>query len=85
MTSTTINGATCYGAEYTGVAARKLDQTVYTCAYMTINGVTYYSDLVNYSIHRYAQNMIARGGVMGTLAKRVVVYGDAAKAYHESK
>ena len=85
MTSTTINGATCYGAEYTGVAARNIDQTVYACAYMTINGVTYYSDLINYSVHRYAQNMIARGGTMGTLAKRVVVYGEAAKAYYESK
>ncbi len=85
MTSTTINGATCYGAEYSGIAARSIDQTVYACAYMTIDGVTYYSDLVNYSIHRYAQNMISRGGVMGTLAKRVIVYGEAAKAYYESK
>ncbi|MBQ5749364.1 MAG: hypothetical protein IIV87_04320, partial [Oscillospiraceae bacterium] len=80
---TTINGAAHFGAEVVGIPARSIDQTVYACAYMTIDGVTYYSDLVNYSVHQYARNKLTDAN-MGELVKRVVNYGLAAKAYHES-
>ncbi len=80
---TEINGVTHYGAEVVGIPARSIDQTIYACAYMTIDGVTYYSDLVNYSVHQYAQNKLNDAN-MGELVKRVVNYGQAAKAYYES-
>lgn len=73
-----------YCAYIEGIAAKNMGDTVSVCAAVTIDGVTYYTEVLNYSIHRYAGNMISKNGNMVDLAKTLVIYSNAAKTHFAS-
>ena len=66
--------------QITGIAAKELDETYYVAAvYTDINGNTYCTGLIPYSLSKYCLNN-ANGG-MGQLAQATAMYGYYAKLY----
>jgi hypothetical protein len=71
-----------YFANYTGIAAKQIDETVFVAGVYTSGGVRYSSPVLSYSLSAYCADQIAKGSAtMQDFAKATVVYGDAAKTY----
>ena len=66
------------------VVARAYGETIYACAYIVdAAGNEYYSEVFNMSPENYAQGRVenSSNANMVAVAKALVVYGEAAKAY----
>jgi hypothetical protein len=71
-----------YFGNYTGIAAKQIDETVFVAGVYTSGGVRYSSPVLSYSLRAYCADQIAKGSAtMQDFAKATVVYGDAAKTY----
>jgi hypothetical protein len=67
--------------KYEGLPAKNMFSTVYACmVFEDADGNLYYSGVVGYSPERYAY-INRNDAENGPLAKRLVIYGDAARAY----
>ena len=64
-----------------GIAAKDMGKTIYLCASVTVDGTTYYTKPVAYSIHQYAANQISKADPIAELAKTLVIYSNTAKHY----
>lgn len=71
-----------YFANFTGIAAKQIDETVFAAGVYTSNGVRYSSPVLYYSLGAYCQQQIATGSeTMKDFAKATVVYGHYAELY----
>ena len=74
-----------YEFKYRGLAAKEMFHPVYACAKITDDaGNVYYSGVVAYSPERYAyisSTSATATAAEAELAKRLVIYGDAARAF----
>jgi hypothetical protein len=77
MNMTAENGV-CHG-QITGVAAKQLDDTYYVAAVYTVDGETYCTGVIAYSLSTYCMRNAASN--IGELARATAVYGYHAKAY----
>ena len=84
----TISGKTYLRFEYRALAAKQMADTVYTRAYVSANGQSYYSDLTSYSILQYAYNKLGKTGSapttnenLKTLLTDMLSYGASAQRY----
>jgi hypothetical protein len=67
---------------YTGIAAKQIDETVFVAGVYESGGVRYSSPVLCYSLGAYCADQIASGSeTMQNFAKATVVYGDAAESY----
>lgn len=68
--------------KYEGQAAKEMFNTVFACmAFEDADGNVVYSGVVGYSPERYAYLNQNKGDTNAELAKRLVVYGDAARTF----
>jgi len=76
-----------YSYKHKGLPAKAMFSAVYACAIITdADGNEYYSGVIVYCPERYAAiNMESTKEATANLAKRMVIYGDAAKTYFENK
>ena len=82
VTMATASTPAEYFANYTGIAAKQIDETVFVAGVYTSGGVRYSSPVLCYSLSAYCADQIAKGSAtMQDFAKATVVYGDAAKTY----
>ena len=72
-----------YEFKYDGLAAKEMFSPIYACAMITDdNGTVYYSGVVAYCPERFAYINAANSSVTeAELAKRIVIYGDAARTF----
>ena len=70
-----------YWADYAGIAAKEIDKTVYVCGVYEVDGVTYSTGVIPYSIGYYCTRKAAASGDMQALAMATAVYCYYAKAY----
>jgi hypothetical protein len=70
-----------YWACIDGIAAKEIDQMIYACAVYEVDGVTYTTGVIPYSIATYCANKVTNKTEMQSLAAAMVVYGHHAKAY----
>ena len=71
-----------YFGNYTGIAAKQIDETVFVASVYTSGGTRYSSPVLYYSLGTYCSDQIAKGSdTMQNFARATVVYGDAAKTY----
>jgi hypothetical protein len=70
-----------YWANVAGIAAKQLDETFYVAAVYTVNGETFCTGVVAYSISKYCMNKISSGSDIAALAAAMAVYGHHAKVY----
>jgi hypothetical protein len=71
-----------YFGNYTGIAAKQIDETVFVASVYTSGGIRYSSPVLYYSLGTYCSDQIAKGSdTMQNFARATVVYGDAAKTY----
>jgi len=61
-----------------GISAKQIDQTFYTAAVYSVDGVSYYSPVVSYSLGAYCKSVTAQGNALGAAA---AVYGYYAASY----
>jgi hypothetical protein len=81
MEMTLTGTANRYWANVEGIAAKEMDQTIYACGIYEIDGVTYSTGVIPYSLAQYAANKAASEGNMQAFAAAMAVYGHHAKAY----
>ena len=65
----------------TGIAAKELDDTVYVAATYTVDGQTFCSGVIAYSISGYCIKQA--DGNMGDLAQATAMYGYYAERYFD--
>jgi hypothetical protein len=70
-----------YWANYTGIAAKHLDKTVFVCGVYEVDGVTYSTGVISYSLGHYCTSKATNTGATGTFAKATAVYSYYAKVY----
>jgi hypothetical protein len=70
-----------FWADYRGIAAKDIDKTVYVCGVYEVDGVTYSTGVIPYSIGYYCTKKAAAGGKMQAFAMATAVYCYYAKAY----
>ena len=75
------NGNNIFHAPITGIAAKHLDDTVYVAATYTVNGQTFCSGVIAYSISGYCIKQA--DGNMGDLAQATAMYGYYAERYFD--
>ena len=80
MSNIGLNGSR-YQGYIEGIAAKNMGDTIYICAAATIDGETYYTAPISYSIHKYANNQINKNNAMTDLCKTLLIYSAAAKEY----
>ena len=68
-----------YWAPVEGIAAKQIDETVYVAAVYELDGTSYCSGVIPYTISRYCMNHAH--GVMGELAQATAMYGYYAQRY----
>jgi hypothetical protein len=68
-----------YHGAITGIAAKELDDTVYVAATYTVDGQTFCSGVIAYSLSGYC--MKQANGNMGELAQATAMYGYYAANY----
>ena len=75
-----------FGANFAGIPAKKIDETVFACAVYEYDGVRYCSGVRPVSLGNYCVDRAANGSAkMQPLAKAIAVYGNYAKAYFANK
>ena len=70
-----------YWAQIDGIAAKDLDETFYVAAVYTVNGETFCSGVIAYSLSTYCMKLAANGSAMQALAQSTAVYGYYADTY----
>jgi hypothetical protein len=71
-----------YWANYTGIAAKNMDQTIFACGVYEKDGVTYSTGVISYSLARYCKNMAnSTTSNFRAVAQATAVYGYHAKTY----
>jgi hypothetical protein len=70
-----------YWACLDGIAAKDMDQTIYACGVYEVDGVTYTTGVIPYSIARYCMNKVSAGSEIQDFAAATAVYGYHAKCY----
>ena len=70
-----------YWADYAGIAAKEMDQTVYACGVYEADGVTYSTGVIAYSLAKYCVNKASGENEIQALAAAMAVYGYQAKTY----
>ena len=84
VTMTESNGS--YWATYSGIAPKDIDDTIYVCGTYTVDGVTYSTGVIAYSLGAYCVNRSADdASAMQKLAQATAVYGYCAKAYFDTE
>ena len=74
-----------YVGEYDKTAAKEMGNTIYVCGLIeTTDGTVYNSGIVTHSAHAFLSGQIAKDSMV-TLAKALIVYGDAAETYFENR
>ncbi len=74
-----------FTGEISGFAAKDWGNTGYYCVYIKDdNGTEHYSDLIAYSVHRYAANKLEDEGI-GELAEYLTIYSHTAQQYFDKK
>jgi hypothetical protein len=76
--------ANTYWASYEGIAAKEMDKTIYACGVYQVDGVTYTTGVVPYSLATYCVKKVASGSEIRDLAAAMAVYGYHAKTYFGS-
>ena len=80
MSDVGLNGDE-YEGYITGISAKNSGDTLYICAAVELDGVTYYTKVVAYSMHKYAGIEIEGGTAMAELSEALVIYSNVAKNY----
>ena len=81
MTDVHLNG-TRYEGRIPGVAAKNIGDTIYMCAAVEVDGVTYYSKAYCYSMHEYCKNEMNNStSDMSELGRALIIYSNFVK-YH---
>lgn len=71
-------------ADYTGIAAKNMGDTVFACGYVMIDGEYHYTSVFRTSVDNYASKSMvgtSTSETMKMLDQYLVVYGEYAKAY----
>ncbi len=79
---TTVEGKNCLVFDSQGIAAKEMRDSIYARAYAEVDGETYYSDTIEYSVEQYVDELYEKDGVTEdkkALATAMLAYGDAAK------
>lgn len=68
---------------YEGIAAKNMDDTIFCCGYVEIDGEYYYTSIFRLSVDNYAEKILdgSYTDTMKTLAEYTVVYGEYAYNY----
>jgi hypothetical protein len=78
--SLTANANT-YWACFDGIAAKEMDRTIYACGVYEVDGVTYSTGVIPYSLAKYCMNKAATECEIQDLATAMAIYGYHAKTY----
>lgn len=78
---TLLNGQNEYWACIDGIAAKEIDQTIYACAVYEVDGVTYSTGVIPYSVATYCVNKASGESKIKAFAEAMVVYCYHAKTY----
>ena len=70
-----------YVGQYTDIAAKVFDETVFVAAAYKHNGTTYITGVTRYSLGQYCRSQAEGNGSTKALAAATAVYGSYAKAY----
>jgi hypothetical protein len=70
-----------FWANYDGIAARDMDQTVYVCGVYQVDGETYSTGVLAYSMAKYCISKAETACDIQDFAKAMTVYGYQAKSY----
>ncbi len=84
----TVDDAECYTFDYTNLAAKQMIDEIYARAYVKVDGVDYYSEVIKYSILQYAYNQLNKSTTteqLATLLHEMLDYGAAAQLYFNYK
>ena len=80
MTATGVTNQ--FWADVDGIAAKDLDKTIYVCGVYTVNGTTYSTGVIPYSLGYYCVTKAQSGSdVMKPMAAATAVYSYYAKTY----
>lgn len=78
----TVNGQNCLIFYSKGIVAKEMANDVYLCAYVEVDGVNYYSDVIKYSVVQYVSDKINSGKyteAQSNLYNAMLEYGSAAQ------
>jgi hypothetical protein len=75
------DGTNRYWANVSGIAAKDIDKTVYACGVYEIDGQTYSTGVIAYSLAKYCANRANVAGEFQSFAAATAVYGYHAKTY----
>ena len=71
-----------FWADIDGIAAKDLDKTIYACGVYTVDGTTYSTGVIPYSLGHYCSNKAEKGGdEIKLMAAATAVYSYYAKLY----
>ena len=70
-----------YVGQYSDIAAKAFDETVYAAAVYKYNGTYYITGVTRYSLGQYCKSQAQSNGATKALAEATAVYGHYAKAY----
>ena len=74
-------GVNQFWAKYDGIAAKEMDETVYVCGVYEVDGVTYSTGVIAYSMAKYCIGKAEISCEIQDFAKAIAVYGYHAKTY----
>ncbi len=78
----TVKGKPCYVFYSNGLAAKEMTTDIFARAYVEIDGVAYYSDVIKFSILEYVHSMFEKGGLttnQQNLFNNMLNYGASAQ------
>ena len=65
-----------------GIAAKRIDETVFAVGVYESNGVTYYTGVLRYSLGTYCERQVTSDSAsLAELSAAIAVYGYYAKVY----
>jgi hypothetical protein len=70
-----------YWANIGDIAAKDMDQTIYACGVYEVDGVTYSTGVISYSLAKYCMNKASTVCDIQAFAAATAVYGHYAKSY----
>jgi hypothetical protein len=73
--------ANLFWANYDGIAAKEMDQTVYVCGVYEVDGECYSTGVIAYSMAKYCVGKAETACDIQDFAKAMTVYGYQAKTY----
>jgi hypothetical protein len=78
---TPVTGQTQFWTCLNGIAAKEINKIIYACAVYEVDGVTYSTGIIPYSVGVYCGNKAVEGNQIKSLAEAMVVYGYHANVY----